>query len=221
MKISGKMTIEDQNSKLSRYSGISKIDDVLDAKSVTAEGIIDFDKMQADDINLRGELSFDSIQTQLMKLVGTVKFKNIVGKDIRLRGTFHGDSINADSIRIDGALNVDDITGDDVQIIFSSKNEIQKIISNVALKIFPTETESKKEIVAGLLSSLLSRSVHVKSEQPTIFIGNIEADTVELSHCNCKTIRCKKAILRDGCKIDDLHCESVDADESVKILNRD
>lgn len=154
---------------------------------------------------------------------------NITAKSFHVSGVFKsGGWINSDVIAISGIVKAEgDITGERVNIrggistekLVSGDNVVIEFESGCSCRIGELgggtiRVYRSEKLFRGLFGSLFNTNDSIGTAE----IGSIEADDIDISHCNVKSIVGTKVVIGPGCRVERVeYTESLQIDESSKV----
>ena len=204
MKVHGKLKVKKSDGDKTKLTGKINIEDITQAESVITEGETSFEELNATEVRIEGTAKCTNLAAKKLSINGKIHFSTITAQQAEMSGKVSGGDIVANILSIDGRVKADRIESQEIRVHFvHDKNNIENIVCD-EVQVSPSE---KVTVSANtVLGAIFSKAVDIQSASPKIEIG---------------CLKCERAMLRGECVVKTLICHSLDADDSVRILNRE
>ena len=204
MKVHGKLKVKRSDSDKTKLTGKINVEDITQAGEVIVEGETSFEELNATDVRIEGTTKCTNLAAKKLSINGKIHFSTITAQQAAMSGKVSGGDIVANILRIDGRVKVDHIESQEIMVHFvHDKNNIGNIVCD---EVHLSPSENVTISANTVLGAIFSKAIDIQSVSPKIEIG---------------CLKCERAVLRGECVVKTLICHSLDADDSVRILNRE
>lgn len=184
---------------------------------ISTAGVGKFTELvEADEISTAGVATFlGKAVSRLIHTAGTVGFEDVEAVDFNVAGAMDAKNVSAENMNISGAAMITGLlNAENIKIKLNAKNVINEIgCTNLEVKLDDRLSNGFHIGRIGAISSKNGKG-HLECEL-------IEGDTISLINTTAKTVRGKKIVIGENCKIERVeYSESLEIDESSEVKNQ-